>query len=276
MEHPQPPPATTQTSGCDWSPRRARSPLALLPPGVERDVITKFAGAEELHLIRLLSKRHRRDVAVDRHWQVLCGGLWTDKPGFAGRRKPLWGVFAASGELTVADRALQSSSETPSSFVRVSLSEPRSHDLAPHESHRRLNWRESYDGSLKDATRTEITAQELERWPWLNRNEPWARRGEAHALAFEGRGLRHGGDVLFQQRPGLYARHAWTRAAPAAIRLHELQLSPGASGTMRVERCDDWGWRLRHMFWAWDAAPGAALPRALPGAWRRDARLGVE
>ena len=57
-----------------------------------------------------------------------------------------------------------------------------------------------------------------------------------HALAFEGRGLRHGGDALFQQRPGLYARHAWTRAAPASLMLHGLQLSPGGSGALRVER----------------------------------------
>ena len=93
-----------------------------------------------------------------------------------------------------------------------------------------------------------------------------------HALAFEGRGLRHGGDVLFQQRPGLYARHAWTRAAPASLMLHEVQLSPGGSGTLRVERRENWGWRLRHMYWAWDAAPGAVGP----GSWRRDARLGAE
>ena len=273
MEHgPQTPPTTTQTSGCDWSPRRTKSPLALLPPGIERDVITKFAGAEELHLIRLLSKRHRRDIAGDKHWQVLCLRLWTDKPGFAGRRKPLWGVFAASGELTVADRALQSSSETQASFVRVSLSEPRSHDLAPHETCRRLNWRESYDGAIKDATRTEITAQELERWPWLCMDYMGFR---GHALAFEGRNLRHGGDVLFQERRG-YARHAWTRAAPASLTPQELQLSPGGSGTLRVERRGDWGWRLRHMYWVWDAAPGAALPRAPPGAWRRDERLGAE
>jgi hypothetical protein len=268
--------AATENSGCDWSPRRAPSPLALLPPGVEREHIAKFAGAAELHLIRLLSKRHLLHIAVDRHWQVLCNKLWTDKPGFGGRRLPLWGVFA-QGEMALADRALQSSSETQASFVRVSLSEPRTHDLAPHETSRRLTWRESYDGSLKDATRTEITAQELERWPWLNRNEPWARRGEAHALVFEGRGLRHGGDVLFARlRPGLYARHAWTRAAPASLMLHGLHLSPGGSGTLRVERLENWAWRLRHMYWAWDAAPGAALPRALPGAWRRDARLGVE
>ena len=109
MEHPPTPPTTTQTSGCDWSPRRAPSLLTILPPGVERTHIAKFAGAEELRLIRLLSKRHLIHIAVDRHWQVLCRTLWTDKPGFGGRRKPLWGVFAASGELTVADRALQSS-----------------------------------------------------------------------------------------------------------------------------------------------------------------------
>ena len=269
MEHPQTPPTTTQTSGCDWSPRRTKSPLALLPPGVEREHIAKFAGPAELHLIRLLSRRHRRDVAVDRHWQVLCGRLWTDKPGFAGRRKPLWGVFAASGELTVADRALQSSSETQASFVRVSLSEPRTPDLAPHETCRRLNWRESYDGSVKDATRTEITAQELERWPWLCMDYMGFR---GHALAFEGRNLRHGGDVLFQERRG-YARHAWTRdMAPASLTLHGLQLSPGGSGALRVERRENWGWSLRHMYWAWDAAPGAVGP----GAWRRDARLGAE
>jgi hypothetical protein len=270
MEHgPQTPPATTENSGCDWSPRRAPSPLALLPPGVEREHIVKFAGAEELLLIRLLSKRHRRDIAGDKHWRVLCARLWTDKPGFAGRRGPLWGVFAASGELTVADRALQSSSETQASFVRVSLSEPRTHDLAPHETCRRLTWRESYEGAIKDATRTEITAQELERWPWLCMDYMGFR---GHALAFEGRGLRHGGDALFQQRPGLYARHAWTRAAPASLVLNGLQLSPGGSGTLRVERRGDWGWRLRHMYWAWDAAPGAVGP----GAWRRDARLGAE
>ena len=29
MEHPQTAPATTESSGCDWSPRRAKSPLAL-------------------------------------------------------------------------------------------------------------------------------------------------------------------------------------------------------------------------------------------------------
>jgi hypothetical protein len=255
-------------SGCDWSPRRTKSPLALLPPGVEREHIAKFAGPAELHLIRLLSRRHRRDVAVDRHWQVLCGKLWTDKPGFAGRRKPLWGVFA-QGEMALADRALQSSSETPSSFVRVSLSEPRTPDLAPHETCRRLNWRESYDGAIKDATRTEITAQELERWPWLCMDYMGFR---GHALAFEGRNLRHGGDVLFQERRG-YARHAWTRdMAPASLMLHGLHLSPGGSGALRVERRGDWGWRLRHMYWAWDAAPGAVGP----GAWRRDARLGAE
>ena len=262
---PPTPPTTTQTSGCDWSPRRTTSPLVLLPPGVERDVITKFAGAEELRLIRLLSKRHRIHIAVDKHWQVLCGKLWTDKPGFGGRRKPLWGVFAASGELTVADRALQSSSETQASFVRVALSEPRAHDLAPHESHRRLDWRESYEASIKDSTRTEITAQELERWPWLCRNY----MGMKHALAFEGRGLRHGGDVLFLGQ----GRHAWTRAAPAALMIQEIQLSPGGSGALRVERSENWSWRLRHLMWAWAAAPGVAVK---PGAWRRDARLGVE
>jgi len=262
---PPTPPATTQTSGCDWSPRRARSLLTILPPGVERTHIAKFAGAEELRLVRLLSKRHLQHIAVDRHWQALCRKLWTDKPGFGGRRLPLWGVFA-QGELALADRALQSSSETPASFVRVSLSEPRSHDLAPHESHRRLNWRESYDGSLKDATRTEITAQELERWPWLCRNYMGFR---GHALAFEGRGLRHGGDVLVMGN----GRHAWTRAAPAAISLPELQLSPGGSGTLRVERLGNWAWRLRHMMWAWDSAPSV---RVKPGAWRRDARLGAE
>ncbi|CAH0373236.1 unnamed protein product [Pelagomonas calceolata] len=268
MEHPQPPPTTTQTSGCHWSPRRTKSPLALLPPGVEREHITKFAGAEELRLIRLLSKRHLQRIAIDGHWRVLCDKLWTDKPGFAGRRKPLWGVFAASGELTVADRALQSSSETQASFVRVSLSEPRTHDLAPHETCRRLNWRESYDGSVKDATRDEITAQELERWPWLCMDYMGFR---GHALAFEGRGLRHGGDALFQERHR-FARHAWTRAAPASLVLNGLQLSPGGSGTLRVERRENWGWRLRHMYWAWDAAPGVTGP----GSWRRDARLGVE
>ena len=261
--------ATKQNSGCDWSPRRAPSPLALLPPGVERDVVTKFAGTEELHLIRSLSKRHRRDIAGDKHWQALCRKLWTDKPGFAGRRKPLWGVFAASGELTVADRALQSSSETQASFVRVSLSEPRTHDLAPHETCRRLNWRESHQGSLRDSTRTEITAQELERWPWLCMDYMGFR---GHALAFEGRGLRHGGDVLFQGRGNRFARHAWTRAAPASLMLHGLQLSPGGSGALRVERRENWAWRLRHMYWAWDAAPGAALN----ASWRRDARLGAE
>ena len=96
--------------------------------------------------------------------------------------------------------------------------------------------------------------------------------GMKHALAFEGRGLRHGGDVLFLGQ----GRQAWTRAAPAALIINGLQLSPGGSGALRVERRENWAWRLRHMFWAWDAAPGAALPRALPGAWRRDARLGVE
>ena len=270
MEHPQTPPATTENSGCDWSPRRTKSPLALLPPGVEREHIAKFAGAEELRLIRLLSKRHLLHIAVDRHWQVLCCKLWTDKPGFAGRRKPLWGVFAASGELTVADRALQSSSETQASFVRVSLSEPRTPDLAPHETCRRLNWRESYDGSVKDATRTEITAQELERWPWLCIDYMGFR---GHALAFEGRGLRHGGDVLFQGRPGVYARHAWTRAAPASLVLNGLQLSPGGSGALRVERSENWSWRLRHLMWVWGAAPSVQVK---PGAWRRDARLGAE
>ena len=257
--------AATENSGCDWSPRRAPSPLALLPPGVERTHIAKFAGAEELLLIRSLSKRHLLHIAVDRHWQVLCAKLWTDKPGFAGRRKPLWGVFAASGELTVADRALQSSSETQASFMRVALSEPRTHDLAPHESHRRLSWRESYEASIKDSTRTEITAQELERWPWLCRNY----MGMKHALAFEGRGLRHGGDVLFLGQ----GRHAWTRAAPAALMIQEIQLSPGGSGALRVERRGDWGWSLRHMMWVWAPAPGVAVK---PGAWRRDARLGVE
>ena len=268
MEHPQTAPATTENSGCDWSPRRAPSPLALLPPGVERDVITKFAGAAELHLIRLLSRRHRIHIAVDKHWQVLCTKLWNDKPGFGGRRKPLWGVFAASGELTVADRALQSSSETQASFMRVALSEPRTHDLAPHESHRRLSWRESYEASIKDSTRTEITAQELERWPWLCRNY----MGMKHALAFEGRGLRHGGDVLFLGQ----GRHAWTRAAPAALMIQEIQLSPGGSGALRVERRGDWGWSLRHMMWVWAAAPGRPGVAVKPGAWRRDARLGVE
>ena len=93
-----------------------------------------------------------------------------------------------------------------------------------------------------------------------------------HALAFEGRGLRHGGDALFQERGNRFARHAWTRAAPASLLLHGLHLSPGGSGALRVERRGDWGWRLRHMYWAWDAAPGAAGP----GSWRRDARLGAE
>ena len=264
MEHPPTPPATTENSGCDWSPRRAPSPLALLPPGIERDVITKFAGAEELRLIRSLSKRHLNHIAVDRHWQALCGKLWTDKPGFGGRRLPLWGVFG-EGELALADRALQSSSETQASFVRVSLSEPRDHDLAPHESSRRLNWRQSYDASLKDSTRTEITAQELERWPWLCGNY----MGMKHALAFEGRGLRHGGDVLFLGQ----GRHAWRRAAPAALIINGLQLSPGGSGALRVERSENWSWRLRHLMWAWDAAPSVQVK---PGAWRRDARLGVE
>ena len=97
--------------------------------------------------------------------------------------------------------------------------------------------------------------------------------GMKHALAFEGRGLRHGGDVLFQGRPGLYARHAWTRAAPASLMLHGLQLSPGGSGTLRVERRGDWGWRLRHLMWVWEPAPAVKVK---PGAWRRDARLGVE
>ena len=82
-------------------------------------------------------------------------------------------------------------------------------------------------------------------------------------------------DALFQERHR-FARHAWTRAAPASLMLHGLHLSPGGSGALRVERRENWTWRLRHMYWAWDAAPGAALPRALPGAWRRDARLGVE
>ena len=264
MEHPPTPPTTTQTSGCDWSPRRARSLLTILPPGVERTHIAKFAGPEELRLIRLLSKRHLNHIAVDRHWQVLCGKLWTDKPGFAGRRRPLWGVFG-EGELALADRALQSSSETQASFVRVSLSEPRDHDLAPHESHRRLTWRESHTASIKDATRTEITAQELERWPWLCRNY----MGMKHALAFEGRGLRHGGDVLFLGQ----GRHAWTRAAPASLMIQEIQLSPGGSGALRVERLENWSWRLRHLMWAWHPAPGVAVK---PGAWRRDARLGWE
>ena len=267
MERPPTPPTTTQTSGCDWSPRRARSLLTILPPGVERTHIAKFAGAEELRLIRLLSKRHLLHIAVDRHWQVLCGKLWTDKPGFGGRRKPLWGVVG-EGELALADRALQSSSETQPSFMRVALSEPRDHDLAPHETCRRLNWRESYDASLKDATRTEITAQELERWPWLCRNY----MGMKHALAFEGRGLRHGGDVLFLGQ----GRHAWTRAAPAALVIQEIQLSPGGSGALRVERRGDWGWSLRHMMWVWAAAPGRPGVAVKPGAWRRDARLGVE
>ena len=96
--------------------------------------------------------------------------------------------------------------------------------------------------------------------------------GMKHALAFEGRGLRHGGDVLVMGN----GRHAWTRAAPAAIMLPELQLSPGGSGALRVERRGDWGWSLRHMMWVWAAAPGRPGVAVKPGAWRRDARLGVE
>ena len=114
-------------------------------------------------MIRQLSKAPR-DIAGDKHWQVLCGKLWTDKPGFGGRRCRS-GAFAASGELTVADRALQSSQKRK----RPSCASPYQ-NLEPTTSRptacRRLNWRESYDGSVKDATRTEITAQE-ERWPWL-------------------------------------------------------------------------------------------------------------
>ena len=93
--------------------------------------------------------------------------------------------------------------------------------------------------------------------------------GMKHALAFEGRGLRHGGDVLFLGQ----GRHAWTRAAPACLVLNGLQLSPGGSGALRVERLGNWAWRLRHMMWGWDAAPSVQVK---PGAWRRDARLGVE
>ena len=78
--------------------------------------------------------------------------------------------------------------------------------------------------------------------------------------------------TLFEQNAGRLGGKIWTRAAPAAIRLQELQLSPGGSGALRVERRENWCWRLRHMYWAWDAAPGAAGP----GSWRRDARLGVE
>ena len=44
QRRPQTPPTTTQTSGCDWSPRRARSPLALLPPGVEQKAEDGFLG----------------------------------------------------------------------------------------------------------------------------------------------------------------------------------------------------------------------------------------
>ena len=93
--------------------------------------------------------------------------------------------------------------------------------------------------------------------------------GMKHALAFEGRGLRHGGDVLFLGQ----GRHAWTRAAPETIVLNGLQLSPGGSGALRVERSENWSWRLRHLMWGWDAAPSVQVK---PGAWRRDARLGVE
>ena len=55
--------------------------------------------------------------------------------------------------------------------------------------------------------------------------------------------------------------------------IQEIQLSPGGSGALRVERRGDWGWSLRHMMWVWAPAPGVAVK---PGAWRRDARLGVE
>ena len=60
--------------------------------------------------------------------------------------------------------------------------------------------------------------------------------------------------------------------------IQEIQLSPvtypvDGSGALRVERRGDWGWSLRHMMWVWAPAPGVAVK---PGAWRRDARLGVE
>ena len=255
-----PPTTTTQTSGCDWSPRRARARRwPSCRPASSAHIITKFAGAEELRLIRLLSKRHRRDVAVDRHWQVLCGTLWTDKPGFAGRRKPLWGVFAASGELTVADRALQSSSETQASFVRVSLSEPRTHDLAPHETCRRLNWRESYDGSVKDATRTEITAQEFERWPWLCMDYMGFR---GHALAFEGRGLRHGERRPLPRKTRVRAARADASGAGVTHASRAATVARRERGAARRAPRRTGAGGLRHMMWAWDAAPGAALAAA--------------
>jgi hypothetical protein len=265
----------TTNSGCDWSPRRrAPSILRLLPPGVERDVVTPFAGPAELRVVRLLSKRHLHDVAGEAHWRALCAQLWRGKPDFANRRTPFWGVFARSNALALADRALRSSSDTPPppSFVRVALSPPRSHDLAPHETCRRLTWRESHGGSLRDAMRDEIAAQELERWPWTFYGEN--ERNYA-SFAFESQGLRHGGTV-FMTDP----RHrvTWNRETTAVLAMQGLR--------WHVVRKGDWGWRLRRIgptqpgFNAedfWDASRAAAVVSHAVGlGWRRDGGLGVE
>lgn len=271
----------TTNSGCDWSPRRrAPSILRLLPPGVERDVVTPFAGPAELLAVRLLSKRHLHEIAGEAHWRALCAQLWRGKPDFATRRTPLWGVFAHSSRLTLADRALRSSSNTPPppAFVRVALSPPRPHDLARHEKCRRLTWRESHGGSIRDATREEIAAQELERWPWALTDallDALVPRTDVEFgcpyFAFESNGLRHGG-IVYNSLHETWVRNIWNREAAAAITMY--------GSRWHVVRLPDWSWRLHRDESGgqyWDVSRAAAVvSRAVAAGWRRDGGLGVE
>ena len=179
----------------------------------------------------------------------------------------------ASGELTEPTARSNRLPKRKPSFVRVSLSEPRTHDLAPHvifegrigANLTKANQRRDEDGNHGPRIREVALALH-----GLQVSGPRRARGT---------GLRHGGDVLFQGNGGCRPerRGAGVRAARAAS-------VAGGSGTLRVERRAT-GAGGCGTYWAWDAAPGAVGTGArggrgagggrIPSAACRVARLAV-
>ena len=127
-------------------------------------VVCSCHGAETLTWMRSLSKRWRWVAESETLWRVLCLELWRDKENLSSRSSPLVAVEPRGSWLSLRQ------------WSRVPSQKPRriayDHDGRPatcqeFEDLVSLGWRESYILSVRDATRTSISPDELSRAPWL-------------------------------------------------------------------------------------------------------------
>ena len=124
--------------------------------------ILSFASADAVVAACGVAKHWRDLGGTDALWRPLCHSLWRGKLNFEGRTRPL--AAAVRDDAIVARGAPVARGAAARVAYDWDGADPW---IGAHERLERLDWRASYELSLRDAARTRIADDELARIPWF-------------------------------------------------------------------------------------------------------------